>query len=116
MTELRRELALVVEALARASEDTREVSLDAIGEAIGVMAVSHDEIDAMLLALEARGLRVTGPEGGGGEARLGAVLRATRALMGELGRRPSVPEIAARAELSEGEVRHALALARVMQR
>ena len=113
---LRRELADVVDALVRTSDDAREVSLDAIGEALGTRAVSADEIELMFLSLEARGRRIVGPEGGGGEERLKRVVQGARAFAAEHGRRASVAEIAALTGLSELEVRHALALAKVMQR
>ncbi len=105
-----------VAALLASSESSREVTLDAIGEAIGTRAVSHDDVDAIMRALEAKGRRVTGPEGGGGEERLRSVLAAARVLVAELGRKPTIAEIAARSGLSEDHVRHALSLARVMQR
>lgn len=113
---LRAELEGVAERLLAASEDARVVSLDAIGEAIGVLAVSTDEVDRLISVLEERGRSVVGPEGGGGEGRLREVVLAARAMTSELGRRPSVAELAARTRLSEEQVRHALALAQVMQR
>ena len=109
---LRTELELIVAELSIAAE----VSLDAIGEAIGTRAVSQAEIDDMIAALEARGVRVVGPEGGGGEERLRVVVTTARALRGELGRSPKPAEIAARSGLIEDEVRRALALVQVMQR
>lgn len=113
---LRPELALVLEALVLASEDAREVSLDAVGEALGARAVSADEIELLFVALEARGRKIVGPEGGGGEERLRRVVLAARELQATNGRRATVPEIAAHTGMSELEVRHALALAKVMQR
>ena len=113
---LRRELRAIVDALLAASADTREIRLDAIGNAIGARAVTAVEIEAMMTALEASGRRVVSPEGGAGEERLKAVIAAARALAPELGRAATVAEIAARSGLSTGEVRHALALAKVMQR
>jgi hypothetical protein len=113
---LRVELADVVEALVRASEDAREVSLDAIGEAIGTRAASAEEIELVFSSLEARGRRIVGPEGGGGEERLKRVVHGARAFAAEHGRRATVAEIAAHTGLTELEVRHALALAKVMQR
>jgi hypothetical protein len=112
MTPLRPELARLVEQLATRAE----VTLDAVGEAIGARAVSLEEVDEILNALEARGVRVLSPEGGGGEGRLRDVVGAARALASELGRPPRLDEIAARSGLSESDVRHALALARVIQR
>jgi DNA-directed RNA polymerase sigma subunit (sigma70/sigma32) len=100
----------------RRSSASDEVTLDALGEALGARAVSHAEIDAMIAALEARGVKVVAPEGGGGEERLRVVVATARALVAELGRKPRPAEIAARSGLSEDEVRRALALAQVIQR
>ncbi len=111
---LRPELVAVVDALVAAHPS--EASLDAIGEAIGVRAVSTDEIELLFAALEARGVRIVGPEGGGGEERLRRVVTSARELAATHGRRATIAEIASHAGLTELEVRHALALARVMQR
>jgi hypothetical protein len=113
---VRAELQAIVDALLAASTDARVVTLDALGEAIGARAITSEEIDAMLSALEAAGRKVIGPEGGAGEARLKEVVAAARALGPELGRKPTVGEIAARSGLSASEVHHALALLKVMQR
>lgn len=106
----------MLEALLSASVDEGVVSLDAVGDALGTRAVSQEDIEALFDALEARGRRVEGPRGGGGEARLGQVVATARVLVAELGRRPRAHEIAARSGLSLVEVQHALALARIMQR
>ncbi len=123
---LRGELRTIVEALLTSSASTKEVSLDAIGQAIGTRAITPVEIDAMIAALEASGRAVTspfasphgpdGPERGAGEDRLKAVVAAARVLAPELGRPATVAEIAARSGLALDEVRHALALLRIMQR
>lgn len=113
---MRPELQKIVDDLLAASEDTREVQLDAIGEAIGARLVTTPEIEAIIDALDAAGRKLVGPQGGAGEDRLKAVVAAARALGPELGRKPTVAEIAARAGLTEQEVRHALALVKVMQR
>jgi hypothetical protein len=113
---LRPDLQLIVDALLAGSESSREISLDAIGDAIGPKAVSAEDVDAIMTALESRGRHVVGPSPGNGEERLGKVIEAARALGSELGRRPNVIEIAARSGLTIEEVRHALGLARVMQR
>jgi len=113
---MRAELLNVLERLLAASEDTNAVSLDRIGEALGVLAVGADEIDALFAELEARGRRITGPEGGGGQERLRVVIAVARELSRELGRKPRLAEIAERAGLDEEKVRHALALAKVMGR
>lgn len=113
---MRPELQTIVEDLLAASADSREIHLDAIGEAIGARAITTPEIEAIMDALDAAGRRIVGPQGGGGEDSLKAVIATARTLGPELGRKPTVAEIAARSGLSEEEVRHALALAKVMQR
>lgn len=113
---MRPELRKIVDDLLAASADSREVHLDAIGEAIGARAITTSEIEAIIDALEAAGRKLIGPRGGAGEDRLKTVIATARALGPELGRKPTVAEIAARSGLSEEEVRHALALAKVMQR
>jgi hypothetical protein len=116
VSQLRGELQDVLQSLLGASSPGADVSLDAIGEAIGARAASTDEIEALFAALEAKQRRIVGPEGGGGEQRLKRVVDAARALSIELGRKPKASEVAARAELSVEQVQHALALLRVMQR
>jgi hypothetical protein len=113
---LRKELQAIVDALLAASTSTNEVTLDAVGHAIGARAITPTEIDAILAALEAKGRSITGPRGGDGEAHLKAVVAAARALAAELGRPATREEIAGRAGLSPEDVRHALALLKVMQR
>lgn len=113
---MRSELQAIVEALLTASAATKEVPLDAVGHAVGARAITPLEIDAILAALEAAGRSITGPEGGAGEERLKAVVAAARALAPELGRPATVAEIATRSGLEEEQVRHALALLKVMQR
>lgn len=110
------ELEEVLRQLLDTSKDTGEVSLDALGEALGTHAISTDDVDAIMQALEHEGRRVIGPEGGGGEDRLRIVVTTARALVAELGRKPTTSEIAARSGLSIEDVRQALALAKVMQR
>jgi hypothetical protein len=110
------ELEAVLASLLAESKETSEVSLDALGEALGTHAISTDDVDEIMRALEDAGRKVIGPEGGGGEDRLKKVVSAARALVAELGRKPRVEEIARRSGLSVDEVRQALALSQVMQR
>src|SRR5262249_28653699 len=107
---LRPELARILETLIEESEDTRFVGLDTLAAAIGTLAVSHDEIDAMLDALEPRARRV---DSGASRA---AVVAAARRLKVELGRAPSPAEVAEASGLPLADVRHALAYVRVLAR
>ena len=109
-------LGPILAKLLAASEGSREVTLDEVGEAIGVAAVSFEDVEALLGALEGAGRRVRGPEGARGVGNLRRVLPEARALATSLGRRPTLAELAARTGLSEDDVRHALALGRVMGR
>lgn len=113
---MRQELHKVLEALLVESEVSGQVHIDRIGEALGLVAAGADDVDAMLDILEASGRKVVAPEGGGGELRLHAVLKAARALTPTLGRKPRPKEIAEHSGLTEEEVRTALALAQVMGR
>jgi hypothetical protein len=100
----------------RALRGRDAVSLDELAEAIGATSVSFDDVDALMAALERGGTRITAPRGGDAEAELRVVIPAARALRGELGRAPTVDEIAARASLPRDRVRLALLRAQVMGR
>jgi hypothetical protein len=113
---LRPELAAIVDQLLAASAPKETISLDALGDVIGTRAISADEIDAMMRALEAHDRVIGAPEGGGGEEHLRTVIATARALSRSLGRRPTIAEIASQASIAERDVRHALFLARIMQR
>jgi len=106
----------VLAELLTASTGTRRVTLDEMGDAIGDVSVSTDDVDALITALEGAGRNVVGPEGARGVEGLRRVLPAARLLAADLGRKPTVPELVARTGLSEEEVRRALALGRVMGR
>ena len=105
-----------LDALLAKSADSRAVTLDELGDALGTLAVSTDEIDAMITALEAEGRSVDSARGGHGEASLRVVLRTARELKGELGRNPSTLEVSERARLPMDRVLHALRLAKVIAR
>jgi hypothetical protein len=107
----------VVEMLLRQSDPGGIVTLDAIGDALGARAVTHEEIDSIVARLEQAG-RVVGeePQAGVGVARLKAIVETARALRVELGRTATVEEISARSGLDAAAVKHALELAKVMQR
>jgi len=98
------------------AENERDVSLDQLGDALGTMAVTPAELEAIVDELEARGRRVGEAASPSPTATLQRVLRAARELGAELGRRPTPDEIRERAGISSEAMHHALALARVMQR
>ncbi|HEX6245919.1 MAG TPA: hypothetical protein VFZ61_33570 [Polyangiales bacterium] len=116
MPALRPELDRILAQLLAQSADQGRVELDTIGEALGVLSVSTDEIDALIGALEAQGREVVAPSGGGVEQHLGSVVQAVRALSLTLARKPTLDEVAAQAGIGVDQVRMALALLRVMQR
>jgi hypothetical protein len=107
----------VVEMLLRQSEPGGTIPLDAIGDALGARAVTHEEIDSIVARLENAGRVVGGePQAGVGVARLEVVVETARALRVELGRTATMDEISARSGLDRAAVKHALELAKVMQR
>jgi len=109
-------LVSVAARLIAESEDSKQVTLDAIGDAIGVIAVSTDDVDTLLTWLERAGRKVVGPEGARGVGNLQRMMPAARTLATRLGRAPTLAELAAETGLAEEDVRHALALGRVMGR
>jgi hypothetical protein len=113
---MRPELLEIVASLLARSRERGAVDLDELGDALGSLAVSHDEIDAMIARFEASGGVLGAPSGGGGTGRLRVVLGAARELSRSLGRAPSPDEIAARTGMAPALVRQALALGRVMGR
>ena len=116
MGKLPPKLSEAAAALLAQSAESKTISIDAIGEAIGLVPVSADDVEALLETLEEAGRAVIGPEGARGVGMLRLVIPAARALTATLGRKPTVLEIAQKAGVDEDEVRQALALARVMGR
>lgn len=111
---LRPELGRVVRALLDASREGGVVDLDAVGLALGTLAVSTEDIELVFVHLEAEGRTVVAPSGGA-ERALKRVVPALHRLK-RLGRRPLLAEVASEAELSPDQVLAALGLLRVMQR
>ena len=111
-------LQKIAAALCDAFGPGADISLDAIGAAVGTSKISTDEIELLFRALEHEGRTIAkGPAGAGiGKKRLAEVLDAARALREKLGRTPTRAEIGEATGLSEDEIQHALALAQVMQR
>jgi hypothetical protein len=114
MAVLPRKLEPVLARLLADSAKSGGVTLDEVGEAIGAAAVSTDDVDALLTALESAGRTIVAPQGARGVGNLRRVLPAARALAASLARPPTVAELVRQTGLSEAEVRHALALAKVM--
>ncbi len=109
---LRPELRSVVdELIAR----RRSLTLDEVAEAIGELAISSDEIDELLAAVEAHASVDSAPPVGARDS-LTRVLSSARVLKGELGRAPLPAEIAAHSGLSHESVRLALLYARTLSR
>lgn len=108
-------MTLLEEVLA-GSKRGDEIELDRIGDVIGARAITSEEIDALLTAIEKAGRKVVTRTGGHGEKTLKRVLDVARTLRAELGRAPRAAEIAGRTDLSLLDVQHALALARIIQR
>lgn len=92
------------------------LSLERISDAIGVLSVSYDEIDALFDRLEAEGITIGEPGAEPASVHLGDVLRAARRLREQQGRVPSPAEIAEATELSPEQVQRALLFARIVQR
>lgn len=116
MIKLRADLQAVVTRLLQSSQPKSAIALDALGQAIGTLAISTEEIEAIFVQLEVAGRHVSAPPGGGGEARLKRVIDAARALKAESAGRPPLSEVAQRAGLTRDEVLGALFLLRIMQR
>lgn len=109
-------IAQVVAALVARFPGAREVPLDAVGEEAARFGLTNDEVEPVFDLLESRGVHVSAPQGGRGEANLQLVLTAARGLRESYGRTPSATELAAATGLAAHEVRQALALAKVLQR
>lgn len=91
------------------------LSLDEIAEALGAIAIDSDEIDQLFAFLEARGVTVGDPTLGPASAALPKVLASARALRSELGRTPTVAQIAQHSGLDEAATRRALLFAQTLQ-
>jgi hypothetical protein len=99
--------AIVAELLER-HRRTGRVDLDDIAEVVGLRAVSYEEVELIIERLEAEGLRVGEPLDEGDVAVMHAILAAARRLRLELGRRPTIEEIAAASDHAPHTVRRAL--------
>jgi DNA-directed RNA polymerase sigma subunit (sigma70/sigma32) len=118
LNKLPEHLRPVIRALLDAFAPGDDIPLDAIGDAFGALKIGVDEIELAFDVIEKEGRTIAKEtnEVGAGKKRLNAVIDAGRRLRGKLGRTPTRKEIAKEAKLTEDEVQHALALAKVMQR
>ena len=78
--------------------------------------MSTEDIEALFVALEAGGRRVSAGAGGRVEAHLGRVVAAARSLRAESASRPTLGAVCERSGLTRDEVLGALYLLRIMQR
>lgn len=114
---LRPALRLVLSELLAKSATTRALSLDDVAEAIGTVAASADDVEALFAALETEGRTITDTdERYSPKADLVTVLAAARALASETGGKPSSSAIADRTGLAIARVRAALRFATIMAR
>ena len=116
MSSLRPIFRPIADELLAESEDSRTLTIDRIGEALGTEVAGPDDIDALFDVLEHAGRTVSAPEDSDLRARLASVLAAARAIGARLGRRATVAEIAAETGHGADRVRHALAFGRVLGR
>lgn len=107
--------ALVAELVAR-SRSEQGLDIDQFSDQVAALSVITFEIEELMNAYEAGGGILHAPSGGGNMKRLMTVLASARSLTSVLGRRPTVIEIAEHAKLDVIQVRHALAVGRVMGR
>jgi hypothetical protein len=114
---LRDALRPILDVLLAQSEGALVVSLDALSDAIGTSAVSAEDVDALVEALEAAGRTVGAPSSPGPAADdLRKVLPAARTLAARLGRSPSMAELALASGVPVVRVRDALAFAALIAR
>jgi len=91
---VRAEIATFIDALVERHAATDRVDLNDIAEVIGTSAVSYDEVEHIITELERRGCTVAGEPSPRELALMHDVVSAARKLAGELGRRPTVDELA----------------------
>jgi hypothetical protein len=113
---MRDELRALLDAMLVRSGAEQGISIDELGDALVRANVTAAEVEDWMVRYEDSGGVILAPSGGGGAARLKTVLASARALGAELGRTPTVAEIAAHSKLDVVRVRWALALGRTMGR
>jgi hypothetical protein len=111
---MRPELEAVLQQLLSRGE--RVLDLDDVADAIGLAAVSSEDVMELFAALERNGRTIEQPASPPPSETLRVVLATARALRLERGDVPSATEIAERAGIPVEAVRRALFFARVAQR
>ena len=109
------ELHAIINELLSERAEGEEISLDRIGEALGTMAVTVDEIEVIVSALESAGRSVAGGVEGDPKEDLRVVVQAVHALRVR-GKTPTVAQLSSATGLSEARVRTALRLGQVIGR
>jgi hypothetical protein len=105
---LRPAVSAILDALLRRHGPGERVDLNDIGEVIGPRAVTYDEVDELVGALEARGRRVADLLDERDVATMKRVVAAARSLAAQLGRTPAAAEVASACGEAEHVVRRAL--------
>jgi Sigma-70 region 3 len=90
------------------------VPIDALGDAC--TSLGNAEVEQVVAGLEAANVAVLHEATASGAQILKQMLPAARALRDELGRKPTVAELAARSGLSESATMHGLLYVRVLSR
>lgn len=111
---MRREIEEVLQKLL--AQPGPQLSLDAVGEALGTLAVTVDEVDHLMRTLEQHGRVVDEGATASPSTHLAVTLTSARRLRISLNRPPTPDEIAADAGISVTSVRSALLFARILQR
>jgi ribosomal protein S12 methylthiotransferase accessory factor YcaO len=98
----------IVDTLVTRHRASGRVDLNDIAEVIGPRAVGFEEVEHIVDRLEAAGLRVGDPLDTRDVASMRRIIVAAHRLRGELGRNPTVAELAAASGDPEHAVRRAL--------
>ena len=101
-------IAEIIEELMARQQTTDRVDLNDIAEVIGTRAVSYDDVERIIDGLQERGCLVGGDPSVKEFELMQTVVVAARALSGELGRRPTVDELAEHLGMATSVVRRAL--------
>jgi AraC-like DNA-binding protein len=104
------------DAVARFLQDrhAQGVPIDALGDACRLLSNAH--VEEVFTLLENAGIAILHEATAPGAEVLKTLLPAARALRSELGRKPTVAELATRAGLSESATMHGLLYVRVLSR